>query len=48
MPTRPMVHTRGQQAGTVSPAKTGSSAAAGDSVAFPATNVASPGTKNGS
>ena len=43
-----MVHTRGQQAGAVSPANPGSSAAAGDSVAFQATNVASSGLKNGS
>ncbi len=42
------MYTRGQQAGAVSPASTSSSAAAGDSVAYPATNVASPGTKNGS
>ncbi len=43
-----MVHTRGQQAGAVSPANPGSSAAAGGSVAFQATNVASSGFKNGS
>ena len=43
-----MVHTRGQQAGAVSPANPGSSAAAGDSVTFQATNVASSGLKNGS
>ncbi len=41
-----MVHTRGQQAGALSPANPGSSAAAGDSVAFQATNVASSGFKN--
>ncbi len=38
-----MVHTRGQQAGALSPANPGSSAAAGNSVAFQATNVASSG-----
>ncbi len=43
-----MVHTRGQQAGAVSPANPGSSAAMGDSVALQATNVASSGLKNGS
>ncbi len=32
----------------MSAANPGSSAATGDSFAFPATNVASPGTKNGS
>ncbi len=42
-----MVHTRGQQAGAVSPANPGSSTAAGDSVAFQATNVASSGLKAG-
>ncbi len=41
-----MVQTTGQQAAALSPANPGSSAAAVDSVAFPATNVASPGTKN--
>ncbi len=39
-----MVHTRGQQARAVSPANP----AAGNSVAFQATNVASSGLKNGS
>ncbi len=43
-----MVHTRGQQAGAVSSANHGSSAAVGDSVAFQATNMASFGLKNGS
>ncbi len=43
-----MVHTRGQQAGAVSPANSGSSAAADDSVAFQATNMACSGLKNGS
>ncbi len=43
-----MVHTRGQQAGAVSPANPGSSAAVGDSVAFQDTNVACSGLKNGS
>ncbi len=42
------MHTRGQQAGAVSPANPGSSAYAGDYVAFQATNVASPGIKSGS
>ena len=43
-----MVHTRGQQAGAVSPANPGSSSATGNSVAFQAANVASFGLKNGS
>ncbi len=43
-----MVHTRGQQAGALSPANPGSSAAAGDSVTIQATNVASSGLINGS
>ncbi len=38
-----MVHTRGQQAGAVSPTNPGSSAAAGNSVVFQVTNVASSG-----
>ncbi len=40
-----MVHTRGQQGGAGSLANPGSSAAAGDSVAFQATNVAFSGLK---
>ncbi len=43
-----MVNTRGQQAGALSPTNPGSSVAAGDSVAFQATTVASSGFKDDS